>query len=67
MEALEEKVQCLLDPEMTCPVVAQLKEDILVSRGKYDARSPRPRATRRDCRVDIEESTTGGKMKGFLA
>jgi hypothetical protein len=67
MEALEEEVQCLLNPKMTCPVVAQLKEGILVSRGKYDARSPRPRTTRRNCGINIEEGTTGGKMKGFLA
>ena len=55
MEALKKKVLSLLYSEVTCLIVTQAKDGILVTGGDYDALASRTRATGGRRGVDVKK------------
>ena len=65
MEALKKKVLSLLYSEVTCLIVTQAKDGILVKRGDYDALASRTRATGGRRGVDVKKGATRGEVERF--
>jgi hypothetical protein len=65
MEALKKKVLSLLYSEVTCLIVTQAKDGILVQGGDYDALASRARATGGRRGVDVKKGATRGEVERF--